>query len=103
DALEAEELPLEGRLAALRGLPHHPHRLDQLVEAPTPCGEVDPGRLELLAHPPDAEPRDEPPAGQPVDRREPLGEDERVVVRTDDDPGAEPDALRAARQVREQV
>ena len=56
---------------------------------------------ELLLPPTDAEPEDQPPVRQHVDRRRVLGEVERVEHRCEEHARAERDALRARRDRRE--
>ena len=58
-------------------------------------------RVELLFQPADADAELDASAREAVERRELLGEDERVALRQDQDPGREADARRRGRDVRE--
>src|SRR5581483_3192929 len=58
-------------------------------------------RAELLREPSDAHAEVEPPAGEPVDRRDLLRRVDRISLRHEADPGPEPDGPRARREERE--
>ena len=68
------------------------HQRERVVGARPPVREVLPEDLELLLEPADADPEDEPAAGELVHLRDLLRDLERVVHREHDDARAQPDA-----------
>ena len=63
--------------------------------APAVVQLADPERVELLAHPPDADAERDAPVRDPVDRRQLLREDERVAVGHDEHARTDQHTLRA--------
>ena len=87
DVLEVDELALKGR--TVLG-PQGPHGRHVLVGAFPPGRERDTERLELLTEPSHADAEHHPSAGEPVEARDLLGRDHRVVLGNDEDAGCEP-------------
>src|SRR5207245_3359723 len=98
DAAKREESTLILRLV-LR--PDREHRLEVLDRALPLVSERDADRVELGLQEPDPEAEDEAPAGDDVDARELLRQDQWIALRQDDDPGTELHALGVRRDERE--
>src|SRR5207244_2878200 len=98
DAAKREESTVILRLV-LR--PDREHRLEVLDRALPLVSERDAERVELGLQEPDPEAEDEAPAGDNVDARELLRQDQWIALRQDDDPGTELHALGARRDERE--
>ena len=100
DVPDADVLPVE-RHRAGAAVEQPPQHLGQLrrhappVRAPAPCRDG----LELGPPRAETEPEQEPSLRQPVEGRRLLGEDHRVAVGEDDDPGTEPNAAGLRRGV----
>src|SRR5437870_12496934 len=98
DAAKREESTVILRLV-LR--PDREHRLEVLDRALPLVSERDAERVELGLQEPDPEAEDEAPAGDDVDARELLRQDQWIALRQDDDPGTELQALGVRRDERE--
>src|SRR5436853_594310 len=98
DAAKREESTVILRLV-LR--PDREHRLEVLDRALPLVSERDAERVELGLQEPDPEAEDEAPAGDDVDARELLRQDQWIALRQDDDPGTELHALGVRRDERE--
>src|SRR5207247_3968819 len=97
-AAKAEESTVRLRLG-LR--PDREHRLEVLDRALPLLSERDAERVELGLQEPDPEAEDEAPAGDDVDARELLRQDQWIALRQDDDPGTALHALGVRRDERE--
>jgi hypothetical protein len=73
------------------------HRVDGPVETRPPIGERRTERGELALEVARGHPEDDPALGQRVQRRHPLGRDERVAVAGDEHVAVEPDPARGRR------
>src|SRR5581483_3472004 len=98
DVLEAMVLPLEGAPVVV---PQGVEQSQLLVRPLEALREGDLQRFELLHHPAGADAENEAAARQMVDRGDGLGPVERGPVGEHEHAHAEPDASRAAREVRE--
>ena len=74
--------------------PRGSEQVDDLVHAPSPIGELVAERLVLVGRPPDAHTGDDATACKRVDRRQRVGQLERVVHRRDQHARAQPHARR---------
>jgi hypothetical protein len=88
DVLERHEAPAIGRPLLT---PDRAHRGQVLVGHRAPRLEWNPERPELGLEVSDAHAEDQAAAREDVERRELLGQDQRVALGQDDDAGAEPD------------
>jgi hypothetical protein len=90
---EGEELPVEADALGAAG-PQQAQHVDRLVRAAAARGEVDPDRRGLPGQGPQPHGQQpHPPPGQHVDGRQPLREDHRMVVRQQQHPRPEQDAV----------
>ena len=93
-----EHLDVAGRIAvARRGerrpRPRLPHEVEALVELREARGRIGAGRVHLGAEVTRSQAKGQPPAAQCVEGRELVGRVEGVVIRGDEQPGEQPDAV----------
>src|SRR5579863_5205846 len=88
-------------LAAVTALlsPQASHRLDILARAPRTVFPRYPERLELFLQPSNPDSQGQPSAAQIVERRTNLGEQQRIVLRDETNPGRKPDAAGARSRI----
>ncbi len=100
-AREAQELAVERDLVAA---PQRAHDLDALDEPPNRAvGREAEGRDVLVRRRAEADADGEPPAGEAVERRDLLREQDRLAAVHHDDGDAEPDVARHGGRVREHL